>query len=245
MLLLDSLVVMTATCLANLRLRSFCVVAIGIATLGGSCQSISDRHGADGVVPRYSIIHLEGRITKVPANSKWPHWVKVGLEYDYWAIIDNLVPDRHLGPRNGSFRQREAPSRYWMMLGGTRFDSQRFSNKGVFSVEITDEVSGNNPDGYHIGSSAQKWIAMPELPGLLISGVNVQIKNFRSDRITSDQLPIREFPLSERDEWILPPVIISATLDRIRSQAVYCDVETFEVFQVRSESELARFDLSK
>lgn len=219
------------------------LLVIAISSLIVSCGTVHRTQSIAPGTPRYSIVHLEGRITSIPADSRWPSWVKVGVPYEYWAIIDNHAPDTWpLSSTRGHFEQKSEPTRYWLSLGSLRFNSESFGKDGQFLAAIVNDLNESNPDGYQIFSEgSHTWVRIPELPGLLLNGVEVSIKNKGSDRITSDQFPIRAFPLSERADWVHSPVIIGATRDRIRNQSLYGNLERFEVFQVSSEEGLARF----
>lgn len=193
-------------------------------------------HGNDGGVSDYSVVHLVGKIDRVPANSKWPASIKVGTSFDYWAVIDNAVKDSASRREIGSYEQTATPARYDILIGdGFRFSSDRLSPRR-FSVGIRDGLPKND-DGYFIAPNYHT--ILPEAPGLHAVAFHISLATKNPELIATDKLPVR--PLKPRDlnGGIVPQFRGVAFLKGTDIEhSISGSVTKFEVFQARADTPL-------
>lgn len=171
----------------------FAVFALSLMAL--SCAS-SAPTGIARVADReakYSILHVSGKITRIPKDSKWPASVKIGAPFEYWAVIDNQAKDVKPSPQHGVYLQTGAPARYELSIGsGFHFSSERISPRR-FTVSINDGLPAN-PDGYFISPNYHTRI--PEAPELHAVSFSISLATDYLNLIRTDKLPLR--PLETR-----------------------------------------------
>ncbi len=201
-----------------------------------SCASPSKVGRSGSATPELSLVHLQGKITQMPAKSKWPASIKVGTAFDYWAVIDNRVSDGSSSSNQGSYQQNAWPSRYDLKVGDLRFSSDGL-NPPTFGVTIYDELPGNS-DGYVI---AQMYHTnYPELSDLKTVHFIVSLRPQRSDLITSDKLPLHSIsPSLLTGNSGLPHFrgLANAKADG-SDQTFGAQADKFEVFQATADSPL-------
>ena len=191
--------------------------------------------GPPPAAPALSILHLRGKITHIPANSKWPASIKVGATFDYWAVIDNRVSDSNSSPRQGSYAQKAWPSRYDLKIGDFKFSSDRLTAP-TFSVTVYDGMP-NSSDGYAINANFHD--TFPELPGLEAVQFGASLRTEKQDQITTDQLPIHPIPIADLVGGYAPTFRGYAVDQTDHSgHPFHGDVEKLEVFQASADSPL-------
>lgn len=183
--------------------------------------------------PDFSILHVSGKLVRIPANSKWPSSIKVGTPFEYWFVIDNAVKDQMNTTSVGNYPQSGWPARYDLKVGSLRFSSDR-AKTNVFVARIRD---GASPlaDGYIFRSDLQN--PLQEAPGLDAIVLNLALRTSRSDIITSDRLPFRPIEPTQLLRDTTPQFRVTALLDTDRSdQSLIGAVNKFEVFQATADT---------
>lgn len=180
--------------------------------------------------PELSVLHVSGRISYVPPNSKWPASIKEGARFDYWAVLDNRVRDEDPSRHHGIFMQKAWPSRYDLRVGDFRFSSDQHPEP-AFSVGTFDGEL-NNSDGY--GISPMYHHSFPELPGLEAVAFHVSLRTEKPAQITTDRLPVRPIPIADLGGGY-HPTFRGYGLDATDHSAhpFHGDIDKFEVFQAR------------
>ena len=198
-----------------------------------SCAS-PNREMRTATTPDLSVIHLQGKLTHVPAKSKWPASIKVGAAFDYWAVIDNRIADATPSPNVGSYPQKTWPSRYDLKVGDVQFSSDRLpATSRTFGVSIQDEMPGN-ADGYIIHPLYHA--TLPEAPDLKSVSFKVSVHPKRNDVITSDKLPFHAIATNLLTGGSTAHFRGIAYLADNSDQMINGKVDTFEVFQASAEA---------
>jgi hypothetical protein len=212
------------------------LIALLIACLAFvSCASRTIPSRTTRGAPELSVVHLSGKITQIPKNSKWPASIKVGATIDYWAVIDNRVPDTASSPHQGSYLQKTWPSRYDLRVGDFRFSSDRLPlTSNTFVATLYDEMPGND-DGYTI--SSMYHTTLTEAPELESIHFTVNLRPQSHDIITSKKLPLHPIAVNLLTGGGVPHFRGVASLKSDYSDQTFsAKADTFEVYQACADT---------